>query len=58
VTSLDLTVPEPGLALEKLREVQKGQREKKKPVPKPKVAKPKLLALPTPQLALPKPEDL
>lgn len=45
-----------GFALEELRNVQKGQREKRKPEPKPKAAKPKMLALPAPQLALPKPE--
>lgn len=45
-----------GYALGQLAEVQKGQRTKpEKPKPKPK-AKP--LALPAPQLALPKPEDL
>lgn len=46
-----------GFALEKLREAQKGQREKPRPKPKAKPAKPKLLALPAPQLALPAPED-
>lgn len=45
-----------GFSLEELRNVQKGQREKRKPEPKPKAAKPKVLALPAPQLALPKPE--
>lgn len=44
-----------GYTLQKLAEVQKGQRAKpEKPKPKPK-AKP--LALPAPRLALPKPED-
>ena len=43
-------------ALEELRNVQKGQREKPKPEPKPKAAKQKVLALPPPPLALPKPE--
>lgn len=43
-------------ALEALRDVQKGQREKPKPEPKPKAAKQKVLALPPPPLALPKPE--
>jgi hypothetical protein len=46
-----------GFALLKLGEVQKGQ----KPPPPPKPARhakaPKMLALPSPQLALPKPED-
>ncbi|GHC22453.1 hypothetical protein GCM10007291_22390 [Gemmobacter nanjingensis] len=45
-----------GCALEELRNVQKGQREKPKPQPKPKAAKQKVLALPPPPLALPKPE--
>lgn len=44
-----------GYALRMLDETQKGQRAKPKPEPKAKVAKPKLLALPAPQLALPKP---
>ncbi|WP_353429470.1 hypothetical protein [Paracoccus denitrificans] len=47
-----------GYALRNLAEVQKGQRakpKKTKPTPKPKV---KPLALPAPQLALPKPEGL
>lgn len=46
-----------GFALEKLREVQKGQREKPKPEPKPMAVKQKVLALPPPLLALPKPGE-
>lgn len=42
-------------ALTELAEVQTGQRDKPKLTPKPKAAK--VLALPAPDLALPKPGD-
>lgn len=43
--------------LKELAETQKAQRQKPRPAQKAKPAKPKLLALPAPQLALPKPGD-
>ena len=44
-----------GWALRSLAETQQSQRAKSKPEPKPKAAKPRVLALPAPQLALPAP---
>ena len=45
-----------GYTLRELAKTQKAQRQKPKPAPKAKPAKPKMLALPAPQLALPAPE--